>query len=156
MTTWRFAVGNVEVDIVDAARRGLERDLRRRDFTINAVAFDLGRGEIVDPLRGLADLRAHRLRLPRREVIREDPLRALRAARFLAQLPRFTLDREAAREVARAASGLRRVASERVGVELDKLLAADDPARGLEALSTLELLRSVLPELVPLAACPHS
>jgi putative nucleotidyltransferase with HDIG domain len=153
VTTWRFRVRGHEIDVVDASRRGLDRDLARREFTINAIAFDLTTSRVLDPLKGLADLRARRLRLPRSGVIREDPLRALRAARFLAQLPRFTLEREARRQVSTAGTGLRRASPERVRDELDKLLASDDPARGLAALEELGLVGAVLPELVPLASC---
>ncbi len=153
VTTWRFGTAGREVDIVDASRRGLERDLCRRDFTINAVAYDLCAATISDPVRGLADLRSRRLRLPRPDAVREDPLRALRAARFLAQLPEFELDREAGRRSAAAAAALRRATRERVGLELDKLLLADAPVRGLEALVSLGLLESVLPELIPLLSC---
>jgi len=153
VTTWRFAVAGRQADLVDASRRGLERDLLRRDFTVNAVAFDLTASTIVDPLRGLAHLRSHRLRLPRSDAIRNDPLRALRAVRFLAQLPAFTLDREARTRAERAGPGLRRAAPERVRVELDKLLAAEHPARGLDTLEALGLLNAVLPELAPLRSC---
>jgi len=153
VTTWRFGIAGRDVDIVDASRRGLERDLRRRDFTINAIAFGLGDSRLRDPLRGLADLRAQRLRLPRPEVIREDPLRALRAARFLAQLPGFDLDRAARVRVAAAATGLGRTSRERVGTELNKLLTAPAPRRGLEALARMGLLGSVLPELMTLPDC---
>ena len=153
VTTWRFGIAGRDVDLVDASRRGLERDLRRRDFTINAIAFDLGHSRLSDPLCGLADLRAKRLRLPRPGVIGEDPLRALRAARFLAQLPEFDLDRAARVGVAAAARGLRRASRERVGTELNKLLAATAPRRGLEALYRLGLLDSVLPELIALPDC---
>jgi tRNA nucleotidyltransferase/poly(A) polymerase len=153
VTTWRFAVGDREVDIVDASRRGLERDLQRRDFTINAVAFDFAEGAIVDPLGGLADARARRLRLPRRDAIREDPVRALRAARFMAQHPAFTLHREARAQASRAAPGLRRAACERIRVELDKLLDAEAPVRGLETLDALGLVDAVLPELASLRTC---
>ena len=153
VTTWRFTIEGRQVDVVDASRRGLLRDLRRRDFTLNAVAFDLVESRVLDPLGGLADLRRGRLRLPRRDVIGEDPVRALRGARFLAQFPGFTLSAEARREAGRAASGLRRAARERVRVELDKLLLAAAPHRGLQMLESVDLLGSVLPELVPLQAC---
>ena len=109
--------------------------------------------ECIDPLGGLADARAHRLRMPRKDAVRQDPVRALRAARFLAQLPRFTLDVEARRQATRSAAGLRRAARERIRVELDKLLGADAPLRGLEALDDLRLLDAVLPELGPLRSC---
>jgi putative nucleotidyltransferase with HDIG domain len=153
VTTWRFRVAGRDVDLVDASRRGLERDLRRRDFTVNAIAFDLVARRLADPLGGLADLRARRLRLAAPDALSEDPLRALRAARLLAQLPRFGLDRSTRERLPGAARGLGRVACERIGAELDKLLLADAPLRGLDALRTFGLLPRVLPELVPLAGC---
>ena len=153
VTTWRFAIGGRHVDLVDAGRRGLQADLSRRDFTINAIAFDLVEPGLIDPLRGLADLRAGRLRLPRPGVIREDPVRALRAARFLAQHPGFGLHREARREAMQVGPRLHRVAAERVRAELDKLLGADAAHRGVKALERLDLLAAVFPELIPLRGC---
>ncbi len=153
VTTYRFAVAGREVDIVDAAARGIRGDLLRRDFTMNAVAFDLAQGVVLDPLGGLRDIGAGRLRLPRPGVVREDPVRALRACRFLAELPEFRLDPAAKREVARAARALRRASVERIAEELDKLLATPRPDRGLDAVERLGLLPSVLPELASLRGC---
>ena len=153
VTTWRIVSAGRSVDLVDATRRGLVLDLFRRDFSINAIAFDLRRSEIADPTGGLADLRARRLRMTRPGVLREDPLRSLRAARFMAQLPELTMSRSVAREARTCARGLRRTSAERVRFELDRLLAAADPARGLRALERLQLLDAVLPELAPLKSC---
>jgi len=153
VTTWRFHALGRQVDVVDAGRRGIRGDLARRELTINAVAFDLGDSSIFDPLRGLADLRARRLRLPRSGVIAEDPLRALRAARFLAELPEFTLQDSARAEASRMGRRLRRAAVERVREELDKLLAAAAPERGLIELQQLGLLDPLLPELKPMRQC---
>ncbi len=153
VTTWRFDVRGRRVDVVDAGWRGIERDLARRELTVNAIAFDLARNRILDPLRGLADLRAGLLRLPHQRVMREDPVRALRLARFLAQLPRFRPHRAAHAAAREIAGRLRRAAAERLREELDKLLVAADPVRGLEALERLELLPHALPELLPLRDC---
>jgi poly(A) polymerase len=153
VTTWRFVVAARQVDLVDATRRGLLGDLRRRELTVNAVAFDLLERRLEDPLHGLRDLRLGRLRLPRAGVMREDPVRALRAARFLAQLPGFRLDRASRAEASACGRGLRRASAERVRDELDKLLAATDPRRGLGTLEELGLIDSVLPELAPLRRC---
>ena len=79
ITTWRFATSSGEVDVVDAVRRGLEHDLHRRELTINAMAYDLVGRRLVDPLSGLKDLRAKRLRAPGGDTFREDPARCLRA-----------------------------------------------------------------------------
>jgi len=153
VTTWRFHARGRQVDVVDCGRRGIREDLARRELTINAIAFDLANESIFDPLRGLTDLRARRLRLPRPGVIGEDPLRALRAARFLAELPDFALDDAVRVEARRMPGRLRRAAVERVREELDKLLAAAAPQRGLEELQRLGLLDSLLPELKPLRGC---
>lgn len=154
VTTWRFHLrGGEQLDVVDAGRRGIHEDLARRELTINAIAFDLVGESIFDPLRGLADLRAHRLRLPRRGVFDEDPLRAVRAARFLAELPDFTLQGAARAEARGVAGRLRRAAVERVREELGKLLSAAAPRRGLFELQALGLIDPLLPELKPMRDC---
>jgi len=153
VTTWRFRLGGTMVDIVDASRRGLERDLFRRDLTINAIAFDLCGGTVIDPLRGCSDLRAGRLRPPADGAFLDDPLRALRLCRFIAQLPDFRPTPGARRAAAAVARPLRRASVERVGQELDKLLMSGRPRLGLESLEALGLRTSVLPELDATVHC---
>lgn len=103
-------------------------DLLRRDFTVNALSFSLPDGTFAGAPGALADLRAKRLAPPRPGVFLEDPLRVLRAARFLAELPGFHVARAAIPELRRAVKMLRMVPAERRLVELDKLLGA--PAAG--------------------------
>ncbi len=153
VTTWRFRVMGRDIDLVDASRRGLATDLRRRELTINAMAFDLRDDALVDPLGGLKDLRAGRLRPPREGVFREDPVRALRLARFAAQFPAFRLDTRARREASSVATRLRRESPERIRDELNRLLTVTSPSRGLGTIRDLGLLGSVLPELTPLLEC---
>lgn len=153
VTTWRLVARGREIDIVDAARRGPEKDLGRRELTVNAIAYDLAGGRVIDPFGGLADLRAGRLRLPQPGAIDEDPLRALRLARFLAQFPRFRLARETRAAAVRAAPRVGRASPERVRDELDRMLQAAAPQRGLEAIADLGLLDRLLPELAPLRTC---
>lgn len=153
VTTWRFVAGGREIDVVDLGRRGLDADLLRRDFTLNAVAYDPVAGVLEDPLGGLRDLGRGLLRLPRPGVVREDPVRALRAARFLGALPGFRLHPAARAEAKGAAAALGRARVERVRDELDALVCAVAPQAGVLALESLGLLPSVLPELVPLRTC---
>jgi poly(A) polymerase len=153
VTTWRFRIGEREVDLVDAGHRGLDRDLLRRELTLNAIAFDLQGGRLHDPVGGLRDLRGGKLRAPREGVFREDPVRALRVARFLAELPEMRLTpktRAAAEAVTRR---LRRESVERIRDELNRLLTAPAPRRGLEAIDRLGALDAVLPELRALRSC---
>ena len=126
-------------------------DLLRRDFTINALGLAFPGGRLVAPDGALDDLRARRLRLPRAGVLLEDPLRVVRAARFLARLPGFRLDPAALPELLRAARRLGNVAPERRLSELDAILAAGPlPAAlalaRLEAWGALEALLPGIPQ----------
>jgi poly(A) polymerase len=126
----------------------LEADLRRRDFTVNAMAVELPALTFVDPYGGLADLVAGRLRTPGRpeESFGDDPLRMLRAARFAAQLG-FEVAPEVVAAMREMAPRIAIVAAERVRVELEKTLLAPYPRRGLELIVDTGLADHVLPEL---------
>ena len=126
----------------------LATDLSRRDFTVNAIAIALDEPELIDPTDGLADLAARRLRTPLSPEISfgDDPLRMLRAARFVA-----TLGFEPATDVVRAIEQMRGrlqiISAERIRDELSKLLLADDPSDGLWLVSRTQLAEEFLPEL---------
>jgi tRNA nucleotidyltransferase/poly(A) polymerase len=119
----RIPCGPREVDVWEE-EGGAAQDLLRRDFTVNALSFELPGGRFASPQGALADLRARRLALPRPGVLLEDPLRVLRAARFVATLPGFRLAKEAGPEMLRAAPLLASAAPERRLAEMDLLLAA--------------------------------
>jgi tRNA nucleotidyltransferase (CCA-adding enzyme) len=121
------------------------RDLRRRDFTVNALAFRLPSWSFLSPEGGLDDLSSRRLAPTRPGVLLEDPLRVLRAARLLAELPRFSLSAAAVPELRRASRRLEAVAAERRLAELDRLLSvtprnAAGALRSLEAWGALRVL----------------
>lgn len=119
--------GRRPLDIAEIEGESIAADLGRRDFTVNAMAVSLTTGEVLDPFGGRRDLAARRLRCVAARNLREDPLRALRAARLMAThglLP----DRAATEASRRAAGGLRRVAPERIASELGKLLEAPSAA----------------------------
>ena len=126
----------------------LEEDLRRRDFTVNAMALRLPHLEFVDPYNGLAALAAKVLDTPAtpQESFADDPLRMMRAARFTAQLD-FELAPGVREAMTAAAQHLSMVSAERVRDELVKLLLATDPVRGLRVLTETGLAQIVLPEL---------
>jgi tRNA nucleotidyltransferase (CCA-adding enzyme) len=129
-------VGPVDVTRYRAGPK-LEDDLACRDFTLNAVAWDPASGALVDPFLGLEDLRAGRLRCVGSAAARlgEDPVRALRAARFLSCLP-VEPDAELLAALPEMADRLRDVAPERQRRELEPLLL------GARAGEALRLLRS--------------
>lgn len=137
--------------------RDLEEDLKRRDFTVNAIAWDPLAGRLVDPTGGLADLEQGILRAVGEplERFREDGLRPIRAARFAATLE-FGLEERTARALREARAEVGRVAAERVQDELMKMLRAREPSRGFEVMRQAELLGVWLPELEACVAVPQN
>jgi len=126
----------------------IETDLARRDFTVNAMALRLPEPELVDPHGGIVDLAAQRLRTPLAPEISflDDPLRMLRAARFIAGF-RFEPVPELVASVEELAHRLEIVSAERIRDELSKLLVVDDPSAGLWFLARTGLSDEFLPEL---------
>jgi poly(A) polymerase len=129
----------------------LADDLRRRDFTMNAMAVSVPGREFRDPYGGLADLAHGRLRTPAapEESFADDPLRMLRAARFVSQLG-VTVDDDVLAAMTRLAPELARITAERVQAELTKLIAGAYPRRGIEVLVETGLADVVLPEVAAL------
>jgi poly(A) polymerase len=125
-------------------------DLARRDFTVNAMALEVTADapRLVDPHGGAADLAAGVLRtpLPPEESFSDDPLRMMRAARFLAGYGLTPTD-ELVAAVQAMATRLEIVSAERIRDELDKLIVVDDPAAGLWFLNDTGLAEQFLPEL---------
>ena len=127
-------------------------DLSRRDFTVNAMALSLPDLELIDPFDGVADLAARRLRTPLdpESSFGDDPLRMMRAARFIAGFAMVPDD--ALVSAVRSMSGrLSIVSPERIRSELDKLLVVDAPGAGLWFLVDTGLAAHFLPELPAMA-----
>ena len=126
-------------------------DLVRRDFTVNAMAVRItpdGAGEFLDPLDGLAALHARVLDTPAAPEVSfgDDPLRMLRAARFVSQLG-FTVAPRVRVAMEAMAGQLERITAERVAAELDKLILGGDPAAGIDLMVESGLGDVVLPEI---------
>lgn len=136
---------------VVAFASSIERDLARRDFTINAMAVDAETGELHDPFGGCHDLETRVLRTPlgADESFSDDPLRMLRAARFLARFD-LALAPDIEEAIDRQRDRLTIVSAERVRDELHKLFAGRDASRGLAFLVAHRLLDRWIPELAGL------
>jgi poly(A) polymerase len=130
----------------------LEGDLRRRDFTVNAMAVRVPSREFVDPYGGVVDLAHGLLRTPGRpeDSFSDDPLRMMRAARFTAQLG-FEVDPAVVHAMSAMAGRIEIISAERVREELVKLVLAAHPRLGLTLLVETGLAALVLPELPALA-----
>ncbi len=126
----------------------VETDLSRRDFTINSMALRLPDGVLVDPYGGAVDLMSKRLRTPLSPEVSflDDPLRMLRAARFIATFG-LVPDPEVVEAVEQHRARLEIVSAERIRDELSKLLLVDDPSDGLWFLAETGLADEFLPEL---------
>ncbi len=128
----------------------INEDLSRRDFTINAMAISLPEGTLIDPFNGQKDLGEGLLRTPLtpEESFSDDPLRMLRAARFTAAY-NLTPDPELVSAIHALIGRFNIVSAERIIGELDKLLLAHNPQRGLDLLHDTGLLNVFLPEVTP-------
>ncbi len=129
----------------------LEDDQRRRDFTINAMAWSLNDdtfGELVYPFYGMEDLEDCIIRTPCDPDITfsDDPLRMMRAVRFATQLG-FTIEEETFNAICRNAERIKIVSRERIATELNKIVLSPVPSMGFELLSATGLLKLIFPEM---------
>ncbi len=127
----------------------LTEDLKRRDFTINAMAYSHSTG-IIDPFGGNKDIDMRLIRCvgDPMERLSEDYLRILRAVRFATQL-NFSIEISTAGACTKLSAGLNKVSVERIREELFKILLSDKPSEGLLMMRSLGILKEVIPELIP-------
>lgn len=133
--------------------QSIDEDLARRDFTVNAIAFEPRTEALIDPYDGLADLRTRQLRAVGEPAQRfaEDGLRVLRAARLVATLE-FELEAQTARAIGPSLDTYRRVSAERIREEWNKAFLARAPSRAFEVMHEHGLLAITAPEIAGLAA----
>ncbi|MFW8593849.1 CCA tRNA nucleotidyltransferase [Cribrihabitans neustonicus] len=148
VTTFRKDVATDGRRAVVSFASGIAEDARRRDFTMNAL-YARPDGTVVDPLGGIADLQARRVRFigTAEHRIREDYLRSLRYFRFHAWYGDAAqgFDADALAAIAANLDGLQTLSRERVGSEMLKLLAAPDPAPSVAAMRQAGVLAEILP-----------
>lgn len=152
VTTFRGDIGYTDGRHPDRVifLKSLKEDLKRRDFTVNAMAYDTVRNRIIDPHQGRRDLKKGIIRAvgdPLRRFA-EDGLRPLRAVRFAAVLG-FKIDKRTFTAIGKRLKVFRKVAPERVRVELLKILGSRRAHLGIELLNQSGLLEEIVPELKP-------
>jgi tRNA nucleotidyltransferase (CCA-adding enzyme) len=138
--------------VVGDPMMSVEEAARRRDFTINAIAWDPLTGEYFDPFNGRRDLAARRLRMVDPQTFPDDSLRVLRAIQFAARFD-LTLD-ETTRDLCRTIA-LDDLPSERIWGEFEKLLFAPRPSIGFALALDLGVIAKLFPELQALVNCPQ-
>jgi poly(A) polymerase len=146
--SWRVVAheGAWQVDVEPLRGHSIEADLALRDFTVNAIAEPLTGGTPIDPLGGLADLKARRLRMSAPAAFAQDPLRVLRLVRMVVELD-LGPDAYTLSAAAEHAGGLGGVSAERVFVELRRIIGSPVARTGIELMDSLGATAVVLPEL---------
>jgi poly(A) polymerase len=144
-----------QLDLLPLEGRTIEEDLSQRDLTVNAIAAPLGREGYVDPFGGLADLRRRRLRSVSDDTFARDPLRTMRLARLACELG-FDVEERTLGLARASATRLSEVATERVFIELRRIVAADRALEGVALMDRIGALAAVLPELVALRGVEQS
>lgn len=175
--TAHFFADGFDVEFVGARKESYQRDSRnpvvepgslqddqeRRDFTINALAFELhaqrSRDEhpsVIDPFNGLKDLEQRIIRTPLspNTTFSDDPLRMLRATRFASQL-NFTIHSATLLGITDTAHRIAIISQERISDEFNKILMSDKPSIGLDMLYKTGLLKEIFPQLIELAGAEY-
>ena len=143
------------LDFATYRGRDLEEDLRARDFTVNAIAFDLRTQTLLDPLNGASDLRAKVIRSCSPTSFSDDPVRILRAVRQAAAFE-FKIELETRKAMKQAVRTLPSVSIERLRDELFKILEGPKPDASMRALEMLGVFPFLLPELPALKGVEQS
>lgn len=146
--TWRARDrdGTWQVDLAELRGGDIESDLVLRDFTVGAVAVDLVTGDGLDPTGGLDDIEAGIIRAAGPESFSQDPLRLMRAARLASQFG-WRIEPETVALGLKTSPRSAEPAGERILAELCQLMATEDPVIGLNAMDSLGLFETVLPEI---------
>jgi tRNA nucleotidyltransferase/poly(A) polymerase len=143
------------IDLATYRGATLHEDLRDRDFTMNAIAFDIHTQTLIDPLNGATDLRAKLIRACSTTSLQDDPVRILRAVRQAAALG-FRIDLDTRKAMKQAAQLLPKVSPERQRDELFKILQGPKPDASMRALEMLGIFPHLLPELVAMKGVEQS
>lgn len=150
VTPYRTETGYSDKRRPDSVAFGdnLEEDLARRDFTINAIALDESKGQIIDPYKGQKDIEARVLRTVGTPTDRfeEDALRLMRAVRLVAELE-FALDTETAAAIQEKGPNLKHISRERVRDEFTRILESKQPMMALVLSQQLGILEYIAPDL---------
>jgi putative nucleotidyltransferase with HDIG domain len=134
----------------------IEDDLKRRDFTVNALAFN-SKGHLVDLFEGLKDMKEKTLRAVGApdDRFQEDALRMLRAVRFACQLG-FSVSHETTESIVKNSELIKKISAERIHDEFVKIIMSANPASGIMMLQKFNLLKNIIPELEEGIGCEQS
>jgi poly(A) polymerase len=152
---YRLVKGAQTIDIARIAGDDITQDLMRRDFTINAIAYDVAGGKVFAVPQALDDLKNGRIALVTPQALEMDPVRMLRAIRYHCTLPGFELAESLKKGIRRNKGLLSAVAPERIKAELDQIILSPVPELGLRVMHELGFLCLIFPELASLEDLPQ-
>jgi len=133
--------GHNDFEITADYRLPIEKDLERRDFTINAIAKDMD-GNVIDPFNGVADLKAGKIKITHPKSFVDDALRMLRAVQFASRF-NFTIDPATYKLIRDNADKIKTVDKERIQIEFDKIVNKGDAQKGAFLLKDTGMLRAM-------------
>lgn len=142
-------------DISSANSQTIEDNLNKRDFTINAMAYSLYSGEIIDCLNGMQDIADKKVRMVSKEIFRKDPIRLIRAFRMEASL-NFEIEPQTVSAIKNDANLIKNSAGERIRTELFKILPMPKSYYYLSGMANTGLLTAIFPELGKLQGCSQN
>ncbi len=151
-TLYRVISGNQVLDFSPMAGEAIEDDLKQRDFTINALAYDLQTQRLIDVVGSLDDIKSRTIRLVSPDAVLADPLRMLRAFRLAAVLG-FHIDPETLAVINKQSPLVAKSAGERVIAELFKMMRVERSFHYVKQMSQAGLLTQIIPELEPCRGC---
>jgi tRNA nucleotidyltransferase/poly(A) polymerase len=156
--TARVILRDERKTVIDfAACRGAtwHEDLLARDFTLNAMGYDLDTNELIDPSNGQTDLQARLIRAVTDHALSDDPIRGLRAVRLAQQLG-FTIEPRTWAQAKAIGSAIHQPSAERARDELLAMLALPNSAQAMRQLDEVGLLKQLVPEVEPMRDCTQS
>ncbi|MCX5812016.1 MAG: HD domain-containing protein [Proteobacteria bacterium] len=147
--TYRIVRDGISVDIT-LLHATIEEDLPRRDFTMNAIAYDIHGDKIIDSLNGVDDIKKRIIRHPSRDTLKDDPLRMLKAIRHFSVLKGFTLNNTLKDDITGLGHLINQTAPERIKYEMDQITTSGNVLAGLNAMTSTGLIFKIFPELYAL------
>jgi len=152
---YRVVSENSTFDISAIEGKTIEDDLIKRDFTVNAIGYDLSSGKIIDLFGGINDLSIKKIRMVSKEAFKKDPVRLIRAYRIAAMLA-FEIESETAHAIVNNVKLITKTAGERIKAELFKILSCSKSYIYIHQMYETGLLFEIFPELTALRGCKQN
>jgi tRNA nucleotidyltransferase/poly(A) polymerase len=144
--TYRIMKNELSLDVT-FLNTSIEEDLSRRDFTMNAIAYDIHGDKIIDVLGGTGDIKKRIIRCRAKETLKDDPLRMLKAIRHYSTMKGFMLHEELKQSIRELNSMISQTAPERIKYEMDRIVISEYCFEGLKLMEDTGLLFQLVPEL---------